>query len=112
MWHRALPQSTLEDLLAEQPADVGLPMAEDVPPDPFQYGTAPPRPVLLASSDEGSLVVARAQPAPIDMGLLPAALSELNPEYRASVTRVGLVVSVRPAFEPVAARTRGRSSHQ
>ena len=122
-----LPESMMADLLADQPAvDAAgdAPMTQDLPPDPFTIGAGPPRvlciapapaPPIEATGDGDTHVIDRApvaRPAPLDLGLLPAALSELNPEYEASFSRVGMVVSVRPAFEPVAARTRGRSSHQ
>jgi hypothetical protein len=79
-------------------------------PVPAPFRIHRPTPAADADGLPGG-PVSTAEAAPEDVptgtqGLLPAGLLEMAPEFRASRTRVGLVVSVRPAFEAVASRTR------
>jgi hypothetical protein len=135
-----IPEALMEDVLVAQapgPAadgamdvDAAPPrLPADLPPDPF---LAPPAPsdllVVRASPAMGPSVdpladathtgplpphsVLGNEPRVARQGarLLSAALGELAPEYTAERALVGTVVTVRPAFLPVAARTRGRTS--
>jgi hypothetical protein len=132
-----IPEALMEDVLAAQaPApvegDMDIDQSQprlpaDLLPDPF---LAPVAPCDLLTIQGHTACVEPSLPQPTAEGLpgapgaepplpgasrqgarlLSAALGELAPEYSAARARVGTVVSVRPAFFPVAARTRGRNS--
>jgi hypothetical protein len=133
-----IPEALLEEVLAAQapvPAEGDMDIDQsqprlpaDLPPDPFLAPVAPCD--LLTIKGHTALAEPPPQnplpqPTPEDLQgagapapgasrqgarLLSAALGELAPEYTAARARVGTVVTVRPAFVPVAARTRGRNS--
>jgi hypothetical protein len=132
-----IPDALLEEALAAQtpaalPAgDMDIDQSQprlpaDLPPDPFQAPVAPCDLLTIQGSVTDGEPAPNPQPDPTELPgalgvgapgarrqgarLLSAALSELAPEYTAVRGRGGTVVTVRPAFLPVAARTRGRNS--
>ena len=103
-----LPEALFEEVLAAQPMlrDGPALLPRDLPPpqDLFALGTAVPTPLVIAptAGPLGSPV------RPALAGLFPGAMLELNPEYEAQRSLAGMVITCRPAFQPVAARTRAR----
>jgi hypothetical protein len=133
--HWSLPEGLMDVVLAAAPPAAnppdpdamdgleGAPEAAHAPArppaDPFSLvlGPVPARlhihrpPVVtdingLPTPVAATADVAEPEPTESEQRLLPASFLEMAPEFWAAPSRVGLVISVRPASEAVASRTR------